>query len=302
MGRIHWRVQRFQDTSWIQTIIKAIFEYSQNSHPMQLERLTLSTILVINDDGIQSIGLTTLKKRLDTLGNVIVVAPEDERSGIGKAITTGHIKIVESKLRDGSKAYATTGTPAEAFLLAINKILKSMPDLVVAGINLGPNLGIDDLLNSGTLGAALEAAIHRVPAIAVSYCIPKITEKMSEKEEVALEDLELTADIALKAARYVLEKGMSPDVDIISINVPEKADSKRMKITSLSYKGYGDIYVEQREGYRITSWDLANYPDDKPGTDLHAVKKEKSISITPIKLGFHHNTGELGDFLKSLFS
>jgi len=125
---------------------------------------------------------------------------------------------------------------------------------------------------------------------------------MSEKEEVALEDLELNADIALKAARYVLEKGMSPDVDIISINVPEKADSKRMKITSLSYKGYGDIYVEQREGYRITSWDLANYPDDKPGTDLHAVKKEKSISITPIKLGFHHNTGELGDFLKSLFS
>jgi len=208
---------------------------------MQPERLTLPIILVINDDGIQSIGLTTMKKRLDALGNVIVVAPQGERSGIGKALSTNHIKIMETKLRDGSKAYATTGTPADAFFLAVNKILKCMPDLLVAGINLGPNLGIDDLLNSGTLGAALEAAIHRVPAIAVSYCIPKITEKMSEKKEVTMEDLELTAALAFKTAKYVLEKRMPPEVDIISINVPEKAHSKRIKITSLSYKGYGDI-------------------------------------------------------------
>jgi 5'-nucleotidase len=267
---------------------------------MQPERLTLPTILVINDDGIQSIGLTILKKRLDTLGNVIVVAPKDERSGIGKALTTDHIKIMETRLRGGSEAYATTGTPADAFLLAVSKILKRPPDLLVAGINLGPNLGIDDLLNSGTLGAALEAAIHHVPAIAVSYCIPKITEKMSEKEEVTINDLELTATLALKAAKYVLEKGMPPDVDIISINVPEKADSKRIKVTSLSYKGYGDIYVEQRDGYRITSWAVAGYPDDKPGTDLHAVKTKKYISITPIKVGFLHNTKELKGLLKTL--
>ena len=260
----------------------------------------MPTILVINDDGIKSIGLNTLKNRLEKLGNVIVVAPKDERSGIGKALTTDHIKIMETKLRDGAKAYATTGTPADAFLLAANKILKRMPDLLVAGINLGPNLGIDDLLNSGTLGAALEAAIHHVPAIAVSYCIPKITEKMSEKEEVTMKDLELTATLALKTAKYVLEKGMPPDVDIISINVPEKADSKRIKITSLSYKGYGDIYVEQGEGYRIMSWALAGYPDDELGTDLHAVKKEKYISITPIKVGFLHNMGGLKGLLKSL--
>ena len=149
----------------------------------------MPTILVINDDGIKSIGLNTLKNRLEKLGNVIVVAPKDERSGIGKALTTDHIKIMETKLRDGSKAYATTWTPADAFLLAVSKILKRQPDLLVAGINLGPNLGIDDFLNSGTLGAALEAAIHRVPAIAVSYCIPKITEKMTEKEEVTVKDL-----------------------------------------------------------------------------------------------------------------
>jgi 5'-nucleotidase len=267
---------------------------------MQPERLALPTILVINDDGIQSLGLTTLKKRLDALGNVIVVAPKDERSGIGKALTTNHIRIMETKLRDGSKAYATTGTPADSFLLAVSKILKHQPDLLVAGINLGPNLGIDDFLNSGTLGAALEAAIHHVPAIAVSYCIPKITEKMPEKKEVTVKALELTATLALKTAKYVLEKGLPPDVDIVSINVPEKAESKRIKITSLSYKGYGDIYAEQGEGYRIASWALAGYPDDELGTDLHAVKKEKCISITPIKVGFLHNMEGLKGLLKAL--
>jgi len=260
----------------------------------------MPTILLTNDDGIQSIGLVTLKKRLEKLGNVIVVAPRDERSGIGKALTTNHIKLMETRLNDGSKAYATTGTPADAFFLAANKILKRMPDLLVAGINLGPNLGIDDLLNSGTLGAALEAAIHQVPTIAVSYCIPKMTENLVEKEEVTVEELELTATLAFKAAEYVLEKGMPPDVDIISINVPEKLDSKRIEITSLSYKGYGDIYTKQREGYRITSWALAGYPDDEPGTDLHAVKKERRISVTPIKVGFLHNKRGLEGLLRAL--
>ena len=259
----------------------------------------MPTILLTNDDGIQSIGLVTLKKRLKKLGNVIVVAPGDERSGIGKALTTDHIKIMETRLNDGSKAYATSGTPADAFFLASNKILKCMPDLLVAGINLGPNLGIDDLLNSGTLGAALEAAIHQVPAIAVSYCIPKMTDP-NDKKEVTAEELELTATIAFKAARYVLEKGMPPDVGIISINVPINPDSNRIKVTSLSYKGYGDIYTKQRGGYRITDWSLAEYQDDETGTDLHAVKKERRISVTPIKVRFLHNKKELEGLLRAL--
>ncbi|MFQ5999611.1 MAG: 5'/3'-nucleotidase SurE [Candidatus Bathyarchaeia archaeon] len=260
----------------------------------------MSTIMLTNDDGIQSIGLITRKKRLEKLGNVIVVAPRDERSGIGKALTANHIKIMETQLKDGSKAYAITGTPADAFFLAANKILKRMPDLLVAGINLGPNLGIDDMLNSGTLGAALEAAIHQVPAIAVSYCIPEISEELAEKEKVTVEELETAATLAFKVAKYVLEKGLPPDVDIISINVPEKPASKRIEITSLSYKGYGDIYTKQKEGYRITSWAVACYPDDEPGTDLHAIKKERCVSITPIKIRFLHNKKGLEGLSKAL--
>jgi len=260
----------------------------------------MPTILLINDDGIHSIGLLALKKRLAKLGEVMVVAPKEETSGIGKALSTKQINIIETRLGDGTKAYAIIGTPADAFLLALNKILKRLPDLLVAGINMGPNLGIDDLLNSGTLGAALEAAIHHVPAIAVSYCIPEITENQPEKMAVTEKELELTLNIAEKTAQYVLNKGMPHGVDIISINVPENAHPDSVKITSLSYEGYGDIHSKYGNGFIIRGWMLSNYPDDKMGTDLYAIKKEKNISITPIKIRLLHNRESLEDLLKSL--
>ena len=259
----------------------------------------MPTILLINDDGIHSIGLLALEKRLTKLGKILVVAPKEETSGVGKALTTKQINITETRLEDGTEAYAITGTPADAFLLALNKILKRPPDLLVAGINMGPNLGIDDLLNSGTLGAALEAAIHHVPAIAVSYCILEITENQPEKMAVTEKELEFALTIAEKTARYVLNKGMPPEVDIISINVPEDADPNTVKITSLSYEGYGDIHSKRGDGFMIRGWMLSNYPDDKMGTDLHAVRKEKSISITPIKIRLLHNKEGLMDLLKT---
>lgn len=260
----------------------------------------MTTILLINDDGVHSIGLLALKKHLEKLGEVTIVAPRDERSGIGKALTTsGHVEITETRLRDGSKAYAITGTPADAYFLAVNKIIQRLPDLLVAGINLGPNLGIDDLLNSGTLGAAMEAAIHEVPAIAVSYCIRAMNEAQ-EKAEITLEELEPTASIAQRASEYVLEKGMPPGVGVISINVPEKVDPKRVEITRLSYKGYGDIYTERREGYRIMGWSLDVYPDDEPGTDIYAIKEKGCVSVTPIVLRFPYSKKGLEDLSKIL--
>jgi len=260
----------------------------------------LPTILVINDDGINSIGLSTLAKQLEKLGDVIVVTPGDEKSGIGKALSIGQVNITETSFGDGTRAYATTGTPADSFLIAVNKILKRMPDLLVSGINIGPNLGIDDLLTSGTVGAAFEAAIHNVPAIAVSYCLSEITDKMPEKTKVSVKDLELAAALAYKAAKHVLESGMPPEVEIISINVPENADSTNVKLTSLCYDGYGDIHTATKGGYIIKSWALRHYPDGDPGTDLHAIKTDKCISVTPIKVEFLHNTQAMKGLLESL--
>ncbi|MEA2090047.1 MAG: 5'/3'-nucleotidase SurE [Thermoproteota archaeon] len=260
------------------------------------------TILLINDDGIQSLGLLALKKQLEKLGRLVVVAPKDERSGIGKALSTNHIKLAETQLRDGSEAIAVSGTPADAFLIAKYKILRRPPDLLVSGINIGPNLGIDDLFTSGTLGAALEAAVHRVPSIAVSYCTEELAEQQDKSGKATLEELEFTAVLAQKVAKYVLKHGIPPDVDILSINVPEKIGSKQIKITRLSYKEYQDIYTRQGDGYKIIGWALRDYLDDEKGTDLYVVKKEKCVSITPVKINLTHRTESLNGLLKALNS
>lgn len=257
-------------------------------------------ILLINDDGIQSNGLVAMKKGLERLGRVIVLAPDKERSGIGKALSTTLIRVAETKLRDGSKAYSTDGTPSDGFLLALNKILEKPPDLMVAGINLGPNLGIDDFFNSGTLGAALEAAIHGVPAIAVSYCVKEISDRGGGKARITEKELELTAVFAAKVAEYILRNGMPQGVDLLSINVPERTDIREARATSLSYTGYGDIHTKEEGGYRIAAWILSGYPDDKMGTDIHAVKEEERISITPIRIRLQHNKRALKGMLAEL--
>ena len=123
---------------------------------------------------------------------------------------------------------------------------------------------------------------------------------MVDKRKVSVNDLELAASLAYKSARHVLESGMPPDVDIISINVPENADCKNVKLTSLCYDGYGDIHTEVKGGYRIKSWALRHYPDGDPGTDLHAIKNGNCVSVTPIKLEFLHNTKTMKDLLQFL--
>jgi len=262
----------------------------------------MKTILLINDDGIQSSGLFAIKKKLDRLGEVVVVAPKREVSGVGKAITSSrHVQIEEVELEDKSRAYAIiNGTPADSYLLAVNKILKHSPDVVVAGINLGPNLGIDDFLNSGTIGAALEAAIHGVPAVAVSYCKQEISDRKA-KSAITLEELLSAAEIGLKIVEHVLSKGMPPDVDLISVNVPEKADCRKLKATELSYVGYGDLFSKEEKGYRIAHWRLDDYSDPDPETDVRAIRNEGYISITPVKVRLPHSKKALKHMLKDVF-
>ncbi len=258
-------------------------------------------ILVVNDDGVHSPGLLALKKKMDELGKVSVVTPERERSGTSKAVSTCLIEVKEAHLADGTKAHTISGTPADACLLALFKILRSPPNLVVSGINLGPNLGIDDLLTSGTLGAALEAAIHGIPAIAVSYSLKRIRDREGRVHaNIPLESLEFCAELAKQTADYILKNGMPGDVDVISINVPENPTSKTVKITSLSYKGYTDIFAEKAGGYQIRGWFLEDYPCDEAGTDTYAILENNCASITPIKLNFIHekrNMKELAKFL-----
>ena len=260
----------------------------------------MSNILVINDDGINSVGLSTIVDEIKDLGDVTVVTPADERSGIGKALSIGQVNVSNANNLDGITAYSTSGTPADSFLIAINKILKKLPDLLISGINIGPNLGIDDVLTSGTIGAAFEAAIRNVPAIAISYCVSEISDESYGKNNVSMTDLRTAAKIGHKVAKFILENGMPNDVDIISIYVPENADCNNISVTSLCYDGYGDIHTEVKDGYKIKSWALRHYPDGTSGTDLFVIKKNNCISITPIKVKFVHNRKNMKKLLSSL--
>jgi len=260
-------------------------------------------ILLVNDDGVYSPGLLTLKREIQNLGEITVVAPSKERSGIGKALSCNLVNVRKVSLADSSEAYAIDGTPADAYFIATHKILREKPDLLVSGINLGPNLGIDDFFTSGTLGAAIEAAIHKVPAIAVSYCMKRVADIEDEFLKVNMAHLLLAAKIAKKTAEYILKNGMPPNVDIISINVPEKIVSLSFEATTLSYKGFMDLHVSRKGGYIISQWTLFDYPNDMEGTDIYTIKDGK-ISVTPIKLKFIHNVEGLKDlicFLNSKF-
>ncbi len=263
----------------------------------------MKTIMLINDDGVQSPGLFALKQKLANCGKVMVIAPRDDTSGIGKAISSGKtVTVDEVELSDGSRAYAVGGTTADAYLLGVNKILKSPPDLVVTGINIGPNLGIDDFLSSGTMGAAIEAAIHCVPAVSVAYCKKKISDQKIDKMAIELQELESAATVAQKVVEFVLQSGMPENADILSINVPEGADCGQTKLTRLSYTGYGDLYTKEERGYRIVSWRLTDYGDFDPATDVYVVKEQGCVSITPIKVRFDHDIKSAEILLKKLKS
>jgi 5'-nucleotidase len=238
--------------------------------------------LLVNDDGIHSAGIIALREELSKDFECFVVAPNRERSGIGKALTVGEVIRVERLTTRHGEAYSISGTPADAVLLALHKLLDEKPDIVVAGINLGPNLGIDDILNSGTLGAAMEAAIHGIPSIAISYCIARKFDDDVVLQVLNDPGLGLAARIARTLARMIVDEGMPEGVDVLSINVPDyRSGVKGIRITRPSKRGYPDIHVAREEGYAIARWDLALYPEDSEDTDVEAVRSGY-ISLTPL--------------------
>jgi 5'/3'-nucleotidase len=121
-------------------------------------------ILITNDDGYRSAGLNALAGALGTVGEVTVVAPVQEASAIGHALTLRHPLRLE---RIADRVFAVDGTPTDCVNIAVTQVFKALPDLVVSGINKGWNLG-DDVTYSGTVAGALEAALLGVPALAVS--------------------------------------------------------------------------------------------------------------------------------------
>jgi len=230
------------------------------------------TILVTNDDGYSAPGLRALAEALKPLGEVIVVAPAQNQSGKGHSIVTSDpILVFERKQASGVMWYAVEATPATTARLALDKLVPRQPDLVVSGINRGENLGIV-VYYSGTLGAAREAAMTGIPAIAVS---------MGGDNE---------ADYAATAAalREIVEQLKACDMIkpglFLNVNAPA-GKNKGVMVTRLSSKANEQIY-DQRRNPRGTLYFWPGYRPlerDDEGTDVWGFVNGW-ITVTPMVL------------------
>lgn len=232
-------------------------------------------ILISNDDGIHAPGINSLRASLEPLGDVFVVAPDRPRSATGLGITIHKPLRVEDVTFADSEArgYAVNGTPSDCVKIAIQALLPVKPDIVVSGINLGPNLGTD-VLYSGTVSAALEGVINDVPAIAVSLA------------SWDAPDFGYAADFTARLVRVVLDKGL-PDETLLNVNIPAFDRSKnppRINVTRLGKRRYENIFEKRLDPRGKTYYWMGGEVLDvqaDPGTDIDSVKKG-DISITPL--------------------
>ncbi len=226
-------------------------------------------ILISNDDGIASEGLLSLKDSLQHLGEVWTVAPEKTQNAVGRALTL-HRPLRVTALSD--RKFMVNGTPSDCINLAINGILPEKPSLVVSGINKGTNL-CDDISYSGTVAAAFEATILKIPAIAVS--IPGNNGFIFGP----------AADFTAKLAETVLQNGL-PSATFLNVNVPDTSGEKirSCKITHQGKSIYSNTItkgVDPRGGkYYWIGGDGTSHMDI-PGSDSDAVSR-KYVSITPV--------------------
>lgn len=233
-------------------------------------------VLVTNDDGVDSRGLLSLVRSLRRTGREIVVAaPLRQNSGAGKSISF-EVRAMGVILPDGTRGIGVTGTPADAVLLTLTTFLEETPELAVSGINLGPNLGLEDILSSGTVGAAMEAALHGIPAIASSLAAPS-----QEHYDRLTGEFQFVADLTADISKFVLDRGMPSGVDILNINFP--LEPRGVALTKPCYCGYTDIYHMADGRYRMRPFSLDRYTCEEEDTDICLLKKGY-ITVVPLSL------------------
>lgn len=234
-------------------------------------------ILISNDDGINAMGIRALALALQELGQVYVVAPERNQSATGHAVTM-HTPLRSKSVKElgnNITAWWVNGTPADCVKLGIENLMKAKPDLVVSGINMGENLGTD-VIYSGTVSAAVEAAIFGIPAIAFSY------------QDYNAEDMTVAAEAAKQITTLLLKRGI-PSNQVLNINIPKVSsldEIKGIKLCKLGVKIYKNNFEERKDPkgneYYWLSGELIQQPEDQ-ATDIYAVN-HKYISITPLEI------------------
>jgi 5'-nucleotidase len=254
---------------------------------------TLMKILLTNDDGVQSEGLFALWAALSPVHEVAVIGPDRNWSISGHNKTMDRpLRVTEVKLRDGSPAYASDGTPSDCVALAALGLLGYTPELVISGINSGNNLG-GDITYSGTVAAAMEGVVSEIPSIAVS---------MSTRPEWLVD---VGASFVKRLVEQIREHGLAKDI-LLNVNVPNISEDeiKGVQITRLGKRIYSDKLIERTDPRgRKYYWIGDSQPPTahrEEGTDATAVE-DGYVSITPIHMdltSFREDVWELLGNLK----
>src|SRR5690606_8878104 len=233
--------------------------------------------LVSNDDGVNARGINEMARMLDELGDVVIFAPNRDRSGASNSLTLDRPIRVD---QIGDNAFSVHGTPTDCVHLAVTGLLDYEPDMVISGINNAANLG-DDVLYSGTVAAAIEGRYLGLPAIAVSIVMDSCKDRHRKR------DYKSVNHYLRRIIQHVIAHPLPKDT-ILNVNVPNLPvdDIKGIKVTRLGnrHKAENALPTEDPRG-SVMYWIGAAGPeaDAGEGTDFHAVRNG-FVSITPMQI------------------
>ncbi len=243
-------------------------------------------ILVSNDDGYLATGINVLTEALVEIADVVVVAPDRNRSAASNSLTV-HSPLRVSKIADNR--YTVDGTPSDCVHLALTGLLDDEPDLVVSGINHGANLG-DDVIYSGTVAAAMEGRFLGLPTIAVSLAGDRLTH------------FDTAARVVTDMVQKLERASLAADVTL-NVNVPDRPYDELTGVVAarLGFRHKSEPVIRARDPHgRTIYWvgPAGKGQDAGPGTDFHAVD-QGAVAVTPLKVDLtrHDTLPQLNEWL-----
>ena len=232
-------------------------------------------ILITNDDGYQAKGIEALIDSVKDLGEIIVVAPDGPRSGMSSAITSLQpLRVSLISESQNIKVYATTGTPVDCVKLGISELAERRPDIVLSGVNHGSNAAVA-VLYSGTMGAAIEGAVFKIPSIGFSLL-----------DHSHNADFTYSKKYIHSITKQVLEDGL-PSGTCLNVNIPKGDDIKGIRVCRQTSGQWVNEFMQSKDGAdKDIYWLTGNFENDEPSdemTDEWALAN-RYVSVVPVKV------------------